>query len=113
MGTIPIRLASSLTESNLTLLGALQIHHIHLHSPTIILVPDTFVATDTNAARKPSALIQNLYEEFEDVPFEQVSRKYWNDTAGIDFVTQLAVQDDERAGTLLSLTDKWGVSLLR
>jgi hypothetical protein len=32
--------------------------------------------------RKPSLLIQILQEEFENVSFEAISRKYWNDTAG-------------------------------
>ena len=32
--------------------------------------------------RKPSLLVQILQDEFEDVPFEAISRKYWNDSAG-------------------------------
>ncbi|KAG8914378.1 MutS protein msh4, partial [Tulasnella sp. 408] len=92
------------------------IHHIHLHYPSVIIVPDTFnagggssssTAASSNPKKQPSLLLRCLQEEFEDdVAFETVGRKYFNDSAGMDFVTQLALNDDERAGTLLALGNK-------
>lgn len=82
--------------------------HIRLHSPSVIFVPDTFMSSDTTtASRRPSPLLECLREEFEDVPFEQVPRKCWNDAAGLDFVTQLILNDEERPGTLLALANKY------
>ncbi|KAG9014981.1 MutS protein msh4 [Tulasnella sp. JGI-2019a] len=82
--------------------------HIRLHSPSVIFVPDTFMSSDSaTASRRPSPLLECLQEEFEGVPFEQVPRKYWNDSAGLDFVTQLIVNDEERPGTLLALANKY------
>ncbi|KAG8885914.1 MutS protein msh4 [Tulasnella sp. 331] len=81
--------------------------HIRLHSPSLIFVPDTFMSSDPMTARRPSPLLECLREEFEDVPFEQVPRKCWNDTAGLDFVTQLILDDEERPGTLLTLANKY------
>ncbi|KAG9045604.1 MutS protein msh4 [Tulasnella sp. UAMH 9824] len=93
------------------------IHHIHLHYPSVIIVPDTFNAggvssssatASSNPKKQPSLLLRCLQEEFEDdVAFETVGRKYFNDSAGMDFVTQLALNDDERAGTLLALGNKY------
>ncbi|KIO30888.1 hypothetical protein M407DRAFT_221987 [Tulasnella calospora MUT 4182] len=99
------------------------IHHIHLHYPSVIIIPDTFNAGNnssstagpsaagfgaTKSKKQPSLLLQCLQEEFEDdVAFETVGRKYFNDSAGMDFVTQLALNDDERAGTLLALGNKY------
>ncbi|KAG8977624.1 MutS protein msh4 [Tulasnella sp. 425] len=95
------------------------IHHIHLHYPAVIIIPDTFNAGSSSLSaaapgssnpkkkqHQPSLLLQCLQEEFEDVAFETVGRKYFNDSAGKDFVTQLVVNDDERAGTLLALGNK-------
>lgn len=83
--------------------------HIRLHSPSVIFVPDTFMSSDSTktTSRRPSPLLECLQEEFEDVPFEQVPRKCWNDAAGLDFVTQLILNDEERPGTLLALANKY------
>ncbi|KAI6043781.1 muts domain V-domain-containing protein [Pisolithus marmoratus] len=107
------------------------LHQMHICYPVLVLVPETFVsATDatlaTSGKRPPttSLLVQFIMEEFQDVPIEPVPRKYWNDSAGtldqfclsvdfgqvpsgMDFITQLCVQDDERAATLVSVADKY------
>ncbi|TFY64076.1 hypothetical protein EVJ58_g2870 [Rhodofomes roseus] len=89
------------------------LHQLHLHSPSLILVPDTFLAmSDVSLAsggKKPcttSVLVQCMMEEF-DVPIEPVMRKYWNETAGLDFITQLTVEDDEKAATILTASTKY------
>lgn len=65
------------------------LHQMHIHSPSLILVPDTFLSiTDASLAsggKKPSAtsvLVQCILEEFDYVPVEPVIRRYWNDTSG-------------------------------
>ncbi|KAF9235861.1 DNA mismatch repair protein MutS [Melanogaster broomeanus] len=90
------------------------LHQMHIHYPSLVLVPDTFLcATDSalaSSGKKPpttSLLVQFIMEEFPSVPVEPVVRKYWNDAAGMDFVSQLCVEDDERAATLVSVSDKY------
>ncbi|KAI0063070.1 hypothetical protein BV25DRAFT_1854649 [Artomyces pyxidatus] len=90
------------------------LHQMHLHSPCLILVPDTFLAaTDTVAAtssKTPNTttlLVQCIQDEFPGVPLEPVMRKYWNDDAGLQFISQLCVQDNERAATLLAASNKY------
>ncbi|PCH33162.1 hypothetical protein WOLCODRAFT_93032 [Wolfiporia cocos MD-104 SS10] len=89
------------------------LHQLHLHTPSIILVPDTFLSlTDTTMASggkkasSTSVLVQCMIEEF-DAPVEPVMRKYWNDAAGLAFVNQLIVDDDERAATLVAMSSKY------
>ncbi|KAF7372036.1 MutS 4 [Mycena venus] len=73
------------------------LHQMHLHPPALVLVPDTFLSTlDTSS---PSMLVEYIYEEFPG--------KYWDKTGGLQFVSQLCVEDDERAGTLLTVTNKY------
>ncbi|KAI6104751.1 muts domain V-domain-containing protein [Pisolithus croceorrhizus] len=90
------------------------LHQMHIHYPALVLVPETFVsAVDaslaTSGKRPPttSLLVRFIIEEFQSVPIESVPRRYWNDGAGMDFVTQLCVEDDERAATLISAADKY------
>ncbi|CAL1697007.1 unnamed protein product [Somion occarium] len=82
--------------------------------PSLILVPDTFlsIANDSLASggKKPattSLLVQCILEEFESVSVEPVMRKYWNETAGLEFVNQLCIEDDERAATLIASANKY------
>ncbi|KAG2139666.1 muts domain V-domain-containing protein [Suillus clintonianus] len=93
------------------------LHQMHVHPPSIILVPDTFL-TPTNASLTPSASaaraasssslsVQFIKEEFPQIPIEPILRKYWNDSAGYQFIAQFCVEDDERAATLVSVTDKY------
>ncbi|KAJ8590908.1 hypothetical protein M405DRAFT_932507 [Rhizopogon salebrosus TDB-379] len=91
------------------------LHQMHVHPPSRILVPDTFLSsTNANLAASakrssltPSLSVQFIREEFPYVPIEPVPRKYWNDSAGYRFITQFCVEDDERAATLVSVTDKY------
>ncbi|KAI0075934.1 hypothetical protein K474DRAFT_1645947 [Panus rudis PR-1116 ss-1] len=90
------------------------LHQLHLHSPSLILVPDTFIsAIDSSVAscaKKPattSILVQCMLEEFEGVPIEPVGRKYWADAAGLEFINQLCIEDDERAATLVAANNKY------
>ncbi|KAF5361637.1 hypothetical protein D9758_007277 [Tetrapyrgos nigripes] len=93
-------------------------HQMHLHNPCLILVPDTFLSTSgVGSARKPayrqymtrSPMLDFIREEFPDVPVEPVLRKYWNATSGLEFVQQLCVEDEERAGTILAVSNKYYV----
>jgi DNA mismatch repair protein MSH4 len=68
---------------------------MHIHYPSLVLVPDTFIAaTDTTLAsggKKPpttSLLVQFIMEEFPNIPVEPVARKYWNDGAGVSIARQ-------------------------
>ncbi|KAI0962828.1 hypothetical protein AcW1_000092 [Taiwanofungus camphoratus] len=90
------------------------LHQLHLHSPSLILVPDTFLSiSDVSLAsggKKPSstsALVQCMMEEFDSIPIEPVMRKYWNEGAGLEFVNQLTVDDNERAATLVTVSSKY------
>ncbi|KAL4244476.1 DNA mismatch repair MutS family protein [Abortiporus biennis] len=90
------------------------LHQMHLHTPSLILVPDTFLSLSetsiASSAKKPtttSVLVQCILEEFEGVPVEPVVRRYWNETAGLEFVNQLCVEDDERAATLMASSNKY------
>jgi DNA mismatch repair protein MSH4 len=65
------------------------LHHIHLHNPTLILIPDTFLsisdasmASSAKASSSTSFLVQSIQEEFPGTPVEPVARKHWNDQAG-------------------------------
>ncbi|KAK7468350.1 MutS protein msh4 [Stygiomarasmius scandens] len=94
------------------------LHQMHLHNPCLILVPDTFLssADASIASRRGSAshatrslLVDFIREEFPDVPIESVPRKYWNATNGLEFIQQLCVEDEERAGTILAVSNKYYV----
>ncbi|TFY70152.1 hypothetical protein EVG20_g2859 [Dentipellis fragilis] len=91
-----------------------SLHQMHLHTPALVLVPDTFIsATDTttgSGGKKPnttSLLVQCIQDEFPNVPVDAVLRKYWNDDAGLQFINQLCVQDSERAATLVAASNKY------
>ena len=103
---------------------------MHLHYPTVILIPDTFLSSKDslgpssgNTSSSTSLLVQCLYDEFPGVPVEPVLRKYWNEDAGIshlysseqllylksqglEFVSQLCVRDEERTATILAVSRK-------
>ncbi|KAJ7353331.1 muts domain V-domain-containing protein [Mycena albidolilacea] len=81
------------------------LHQMHLHPPVTVLVPDTFLSTSD--ASSPSMLVEYIYEEFPGVPVEPIGRKYWNEINGLEFISQLCVEDDERAGTLLAVANKY------
>jgi DNA mismatch repair protein MSH4 len=103
---------------------------MHLHYPTLILIPDTFLSSkdnigpsSKNTLTSTSLLVQCLYDEFPGVPVEPVLRKYWNEDAGmsplyaskqfpylvsqgLEFVSQLCVRDEERTATILAVSRK-------
>ncbi|KAI0271729.1 muts domain V-domain-containing protein [Gloeopeniophorella convolvens] len=90
------------------------LHQTHLHKPYLILVPDTFLSPKDSlgpsSGKTPtstSLLVQCLYDEFPGVPIEPVLRKYWNEDAGLEFVSQLCVQDEERAAMILAVSRKY------
>ena len=58
------------------------LHQMHIHYPSLVLVPDTFVSLCSSSDIKTSLLIECIEGEFEDVPIEPVKRKYWNETIG-------------------------------
>ncbi|KAF8170384.1 muts domain V-domain-containing protein [Pholiota molesta] len=90
------------------------LHQMHLHRPCLVLIPDTFLSA-TDAALAPSGkraastslLVEYIREEFPGVQIEPVGRRYWNDSGGLEFVLQLCVEDDERAGTVLAVSNKY------
>ncbi|KAK7055436.1 muts 4 [Favolaschia claudopus] len=81
------------------------LHQMHLHPPLLVLVPDTFISAADGSTS--SLLVGYINEEFPGVPIEPIGRKYWNETGGLEFVSQLCVEDDERAGTLLAVANKY------
>ncbi|EIW65180.1 MutS family protein MSH4 [Trametes versicolor FP-101664 SS1] len=90
------------------------LHQMHIHSPAMILVPDTFFSpTDIsmpaggNKSHSTSLLVQCITDEFEGVPIEPVMRRYWNENAGLEFLNQLTIDDDERAATLVAVSNKY------
>ncbi|KAJ8088886.1 MutS protein msh4 [Marasmius tenuissimus] len=89
------------------------LHQLHLHQPSMILVPDTFLsASDRGQARRnrqsgQSMLVELIQEEFQGVPVETLPRKYYNEQSGLEFIQQLCVDDEERAGTILAISDKY------
>lgn len=72
------------------------LHQMHIHYPSLVLVPDTFLSPHTSSDAKASLLIDSIEGEFEDVPIEPVKRKYWNETVGEVFCPE--------SGRALSLT---------
>ncbi|KAF9261928.1 hypothetical protein L218DRAFT_980745 [Marasmius fiardii PR-910] len=89
------------------------LHQLHLHQPSMILVPDTFLsAHDKGRARRnnqstTSILVELLREEFQGIPLETIPRKYWNEETGLEFIQQLCIDDEERAGTILAVSSKY------
>ncbi|KZO99190.1 hypothetical protein CALVIDRAFT_404861 [Calocera viscosa TUFC12733] len=87
------------------------LHHIGLHHPGTLLVLDSALRDRPggggNAIGAPSLLVEALQDEFPGVPIEPIPRKYWNETAGRDFVTQLLIEDDERPATLMAVQEKY------
>ncbi|KZV60597.1 hypothetical protein PENSPDRAFT_759914 [Peniophora sp. CONT] len=87
---------------------------MHINPPSLILVPDTFIAVsdtmETSSGKKPSTtsvLVECIQDEFPGVPIDPVLRKFWNDAAGMEFISQLCVQDEERAGTIIAANNKY------
>ncbi|KNZ82138.1 MutS like protein [Termitomyces sp. J132] len=90
------------------------LHQMHLHPPCLVLVPDTFLSgcdiPSGSSSKRPSAmslLVQCIQEEFPGVHLEPVARRYWNDSGGLEFILQLCVEDDERAGTVIAVSNKY------
>ncbi|KDR68697.1 hypothetical protein GALMADRAFT_146051 [Galerina marginata CBS 339.88] len=90
------------------------LHQMHIHNPCLVLIPDTFLFA-SDAALAPSGkrsastslLVEYIREEFPGTQIEPVGRRYWNDAGGLEFVLQLCVEDDERAGTVLAVSNKY------
>uniref|UniRef100_A0A0W0G5I1 DNA mismatch repair proteins mutS family domain-containing protein n=1 Tax=Moniliophthora roreri TaxID=221103 RepID=A0A0W0G5I1_MONRR len=109
------------------------LHQMHLHRPSMVLVPDTFLSASDRGYKKryenstKSMLVELIQEEFPGVPVEAVPRKYWNEqsgesgsidppdllclihSTGLEFIQQLCVDDEERAGTILAVSTKYYV----
>ncbi|ESK84664.1 hypothetical protein Moror_13284 [Moniliophthora roreri MCA 2997] len=91
------------------------LHQMHLHRPSMVLVPDTFLSASDRGYKKryenstKSMLVELIQEEFPGVPVEAVPRKYWNEQSGLEFIQQLCVDDEERAGTILAVSTKYYV----
>ncbi|KDQ55011.1 hypothetical protein JAAARDRAFT_181849 [Jaapia argillacea MUCL 33604] len=90
------------------------LHQMHLHSPSLIIIPDTFLgltdaslASSTKRSSSTSLLVRCIQEEFPGVPIETILRKYWNEKVGLEFIHQLCVEDDERAATLVAASNKY------
>ncbi|KAL5535043.1 MSH4 [Sanghuangporus sanghuang] len=90
------------------------LHHLHLHCPSVVIVPDTFLSdtdasvnSSTRHAVNASLLVQCIRCEFPHVPIEPVLRKYWNEESGLHFVNQLTADNENRAATLLATSSKY------
>lgn len=58
---------------------------MHVHWPSVVLVPETFVAHahGADAVNTGSSLLARFVtEEFPEARVEPVPRKWWNDSAG-------------------------------
>jgi DNA mismatch repair protein MSH4 len=96
--------------------------HLSLHSPEIIIAPDTFFATNRDGSYK-SVLLEHIQEDLAGVPIVQFPRRFWNDRAGqsspiypfeklillsgLDFAKELSLEDEEQAGLILSIHDRY------
>jgi len=61
------------------------LHQMHVHWPSVVLVPETFVANahGADAANTGSSLLTMFVtEEFPEARVEPVPRKWWSDAAG-------------------------------
>ncbi|KAF8972583.1 muts domain V-domain-containing protein [Flammula alnicola] len=83
-----------------------SLHQMHIHNPCLVLIPDT-LGTSWKRSTSTSLLVEYIHEEFPGIQIEPVGRRYWNDAGGLEFVLQLCVEDDERAGTVLSVSNKY------
>ncbi|KAG8701977.1 MutS protein msh4 [Ceratobasidium sp. 395] len=86
------------------------LHHLQLHNPSAILVPDTFMPMKASTKHKSSLLVDTMQEEFGDdgmTEFIPVARKYWNDQNGLEAINRLIVNDGEKAGTLVAVSNQY------
>lgn len=63
---------------------------MHIHYPSLVLVPDTFISPHSSSDAKASLLVECIEGEFEDVPIESMKRRYWNETVGGSSETSLS-----------------------
>lgn len=52
-------------------------------------------------------LVQCLRDAWPQVPINGVDRKYWIEQDGYEYITKLALQDDERIGTIGAVKSKY------
>ena len=57
------------------------LHHLDLHYPSLILIPDSSLGSSLNK-QPASLLLQYIQDEFPSIALESVLRKYWNETVG-------------------------------
>ncbi|KAJ8294310.1 MutS 4 [Rhodotorula toruloides] len=89
--------------------------------PDVILLPQSALATPRyalaaeseaneaagSASPEAAMLVKGLQTEFKDVPLIGVARKYWNEQASFEFLTQLIVHDEDRLGVLTACKPKY------
>ncbi|KAI0483324.1 muts domain V-domain-containing protein [Xylariaceae sp. FL0804] len=68
------------------------IHKIQVYEPSVILMANTAFPPNPK-----SSLLSIIGEELPGTPVEALDRKYWSESAGIDFVQALAFRDDLEA----------------
>ncbi|KDN46518.1 hypothetical protein RSAG8_04171, partial [Rhizoctonia solani AG-8 WAC10335] len=84
------------------------LHHLRLHNPSSILVPDTFLPIEPTSKSKISPLVESISDEFGDeAEMVPIPRKYWNDNDGLDLVNRLIIDNGEKPGTILALSKKY------
>ncbi|KAI1873059.1 uncharacterized protein JN550_003312 [Neoarthrinium moseri] len=66
------------------------LHKIQVHEPSAILLVST-------AFHPKSNLLSVIEEELHGVPIEPLDRKYWSETAGLEFIHSLAFREDIQA----------------
>nr|XP_031863403.1 uncharacterized protein CI109_001278 [Kwoniella shandongensis]KAA5530475.1 hypothetical protein CI109_001278 [Kwoniella shandongensis] len=89
------------------------LHHLHLHPPQMLLVPEgelwpkaAYGAYRGRGGRKEaSALVTKLEEELEQ-ECVGVERALWNPEQGLEFLKQLGINDDTKASTLMAVQSK-------
>ena len=71
---------------------ARTLHKLHVFEPTEILIPNTA------AVPNKSKLLQVLQATLEiDAPINPISRKYWDESVGVEYIQQLAFRQNVEA----------------
>ncbi|KAG8722289.1 MutS protein msh4 [Ceratobasidium sp. 394] len=79
------------------------LHHLQLHNPSAILVPDTFMPMESSTRQKTSLLVDSMQEDFgadSMTEFVPVARKYWDDQNGLEAINRLIVNNGRKLGHL-------------
>ncbi|CAE6372632.1 unnamed protein product [Rhizoctonia solani] len=84
------------------------LHHLRLYNPSSVLVPDTFLPIEPTSKSKISPLVESIRDELgDDFDLVPIPRKYWNDSDGLDVINRFIIDNGEKPGTILALSNKY------